>query len=109
LAALEVVKAYMVYNRSPLTHVDRGRALREAMLTALNELKPAGKRGLGKEWHPYIILYDEYVEGRKTTEIMSELFISEQTFYRTRRESIAAVAKVLMEMEARVKNDDISK
>ncbi len=108
LAGLGIVDSYMVHNGSPVTYLDKGRALREAILTALNELKPAGERSVVKEWHPYIILYDEYVEGKKTAEIMSELFMSEGTVYRARRESIEAVARVLMEMEVEAREGNSS-
>src|SRR4029079_12175181 len=109
LAQLRVVQAHVAQKRdnTPVTFLDRGKALGETLTEALNELRPASTLPKGiqvppREWHLYIILHDSYVEGETNRDIMSKLYISEGTFNRTRRRALRAVAKSLAEMEANV-------
>jgi hypothetical protein len=53
-----------------------------------------------REWHPYLILHGAYLEDRLNRDIMSQLYISEGTFNRTRRSAIRSVRRMLQEMEA---------
>jgi hypothetical protein len=75
--------------------------LHAVLVTAINKLRPSGKMPSPptREWHPFIILHDCYVEGKLNRDVMSELYISEGTFNRTRRRAIRSVAKALGEME----------
>lgn len=107
LAQLRVVQAHVAQKRdgTPVTFLDRGKALGETLTEALNELRPATTLPKGlqvppREWHLFIILHDSYVEGETNRDIMSKLYISEGTFNRTRRRALRAVAKSLSEMEA---------
>jgi hypothetical protein len=52
-----------------------------------------------REWYPYVILYDAYVNGKQNRDVMSRLYISEGTFNRTRRAAISSLARALVEME----------
>lgn len=90
-----------------LTFVDRGKALSETLIQALNALRPdiplpKGTQVLPREWHLYTILHDSYVQGDPNRDIMGKLYISEGTFNRTRRRALRAVAKALAEMEETV-------
>lgn len=107
LAQLRVVQAHVTQKRdgTPITFLDRGKALSETLTEALNELRPEGQLPKGlqvppREWHLYIILHDSYVQGETNRDTMSKLYISEGTFNRTRRRALRAVAKSLAEMEA---------
>ncbi len=87
------------------THVDRGRAVSEALYEAVQLLKPSPEDVPSpppRTCYPYLILWDAYVEGRPNLEIMSRLYISEGTFNRTRKAAIGSVARILAEMEIRV-------
>lgn len=109
LAQLRVVQLHMAQKKdgSPITFLDRGKALGETLTEAVDELRPdtplpKGVQVPPREWHLYIILHDSYVEGETNREIMAKLYISEGTFNRTRRRALRAVAKSLAEMEANV-------
>ena len=82
------------------THLVRGRALREKLLAQLDLLRPPGKRPaepLPREWHPFAVVHDAYVENVPNREIMARLYISEGTFNRTRRNAIRAIARSIVE------------
>jgi hypothetical protein len=53
-----------------------------------------------REWHAFIILHGAYFENKLNRDIMSQLYISEGTFNRTRRAALRTVSRVLAEMEA---------
>jgi hypothetical protein len=59
------------------------------------------KRGAipGREWHPYLILHQAYVQEEHNYTIMNWLQISEGTFNRTRRRALQIVAKTVAELE----------
>jgi hypothetical protein len=82
----------------------RGKALHHVMLRALDHLKPDGKEPSrqeipAREWHPFIILRDSYVNDEPNRNIMARLYIGEGTFNRTRRRALRSVAQALQEME----------
>jgi hypothetical protein len=84
------------------THIERGKAVREALLRAIDSLRPAGPRPGGtqsvpREWHAYMILHDAYVEDVPNRDIMIKLYVSEGTFNRQRRKALHAVARALLE------------
>ncbi|MEK7384755.1 MAG: hypothetical protein AAB262_15930, partial [Elusimicrobiota bacterium] len=67
------------------THIERGKAVREHLIQAIETLRPAGQRPSGilpREWHGYAILHDAYVEDVPNREVMARLYISESTFNR---------------------------
>jgi hypothetical protein len=85
------------------THLDRGKLVYQTILEALEKLRPPGDLPRGpipRQWYPYLILYNAYLENKPNNEIMSRLYISEGTFNRTRRAAIRSLARVLSEMEA---------
>ena len=105
LAQLQVV-ALSLEGREEgfVTHLDRGRALSEVLVQALNKLRPEREdldryEVPSREWYPFLVLHDAYVEGKLNRDIMSWLYISEGTFNRTRRRALRGVSKALQEME----------
>lgn len=91
------------YDSEVATHVDRGKAVNLTITEAVEKLRPPGqepKEPFPREWYPYMILHGAYFEDRLNRDIMSQLYISEGTFNRTRRSAIRSVARVLTEMEA---------
>jgi hypothetical protein len=82
------------------THIERGKAVRDNLLQAIESLRPDRTRPTGippREWHSYIILHDAYVEDVPNRDIMSQLYVSEGTFHRQRRKALRAVARSLVE------------
>lgn len=85
------------------THIDQGKALNHIIAAAIDKLRPEGEipaEPLPREWYPYTILHGAYLEDRLNRDIMSQLYISEGTFNRTRRSAIRSVRRMLEEMEA---------
>lgn len=85
-----------------VTTLDRGKAVHEVLLEAINKLRPdteISRDPPPREWYPYLILRDAYLEEKSNRDIMLRLYISEGTFNRTRRAAIRSVARTLGEME----------
>ena len=105
LAQLQVVDWHLRGSDAEfLTHLDRGKALSEVLVRALNKLKPDGPEPErhavpAREWHQFTILHDAYVLGELNRDIMARLYVGEGTFNRTRRRALRGVAKALQEME----------
>jgi hypothetical protein len=100
LSELKLVDARLP--QGAITHLDRGKIVHEVMLEAMEKLRPSNGTSQNpppREWYPYLILRDAYVEERPNREIMLRLFISEGTFNRTRRSAIRSLARALGEME----------
>jgi len=86
-----------------VTHIDQGKALNTTISMAVEKFKPAEQlpgEPVPREWHPYLILHGAYLEDRLNRDIMSQLYISEGTFNRTRRSAIRSVTRMLKELEA---------
>jgi hypothetical protein len=104
-AQLQVVNWRLADHRDGfVTHIDRGKALNEILLQAINKLRPEGKEPPPhqippREWHQFIVLHDAYHLDEPNRNIMSRLYISEGTFARTRRRALRGVARALQEME----------
>jgi hypothetical protein len=87
------------------THLDRGKLVYQTILEALENLRPPGdlpREPIPRQWYPYLILRNAYLENKPNNEIMSRLYISEGTFNRTRRSAIRSLARVLSEMEGAI-------
>jgi hypothetical protein len=86
-----------------VTTLDRGKTVHEVLLEAVNKLRPGTEishNPPSREWYPYLILRDAYLEEIPNRDIMLKLYISEGTFNRTRRVAVRSVARTLEEMEA---------
>ena len=84
------------------TFLDRGKAVYGVLAEAIEKLRPEGRPPGDpppREWYPYLILRDAYLEDVPNRDIMARLYISEGTFNRTRRAALQAVARSLEEME----------
>ena len=88
---------------SDVTHIDQGKAVHAVVTEAVEKLRPDGEPASEpppREWYPYLILNLAYLEDCPNRDIMSQLYISEGTFNRTRRSGIRSVTRMLKEMEA---------
>ncbi len=103
LAYLNIVQPAIVHNHTPLTHVDRGRALSKVLQTAIDELKPDSEpASVGHETRFYAILCQAYREGKENAEIALNLSVSERTFYRDRKRALHSLMQIVWEMETAV-------
>jgi hypothetical protein len=105
LADLALVNSRLPYGS--VTHLERGKMVNQVTLEALNKFNP-GKPILGdpppREWYPYLILKNAYIDGISNRDIMMRLYISEGTFNRIRRSAIRSVARALGEMETELRS-----
>lgn len=100
LSDLDLVNARLP--QEGITHLDRGKIVHEVVLEALEKLCPNSAmptNPIPREWYPYLILRDAYLEDIPNRDIMLRLYISEGTFNRTRRSAIRSLARALGEME----------
>jgi hypothetical protein len=100
LASLQVIAQRLP--PTAMTHLDRGKALKETLTEVLNKLRPTDTlepKQPTREWYPFLILRDAYLVGVPNKEIMARYDLSEGTFNRTRRKATRAVAKVVAEIE----------
>jgi hypothetical protein len=100
LAGLKLVSTHLP--QDTVTHVDRGKGVFNILVEALEKLRPTEDepgRTPGREWYPYLILQRAYVDDIPNRDIMQQLYISEGTFNRTRRNALRAVTRALAEME----------
>jgi hypothetical protein len=100
---------YSELGRSPLvdlfgiqgdSHIERGKSVQQKLIETLESLRPVGDlpaEPLPREWYSYTILHDAYVEDRPSRVIMAKLYISEGTYYRTRRRALRGVSRALVE------------
>ena len=100
LADMQLVRKELAAGQK--THLERGKTVYAVIVEALEHLRPVGEvppEPPPREWYPYVILYDAYLDNVPNRDIMSKLYISEGTFNRTRRTAIRTLARELAEME----------
>jgi hypothetical protein len=100
LGELKLVRTRL--DQSQVTTLERGKAVQEVLLEAVEKLHPPGEIARNpppREWYPYLILRYAYLEEKPNRDIMLDLYISEGTFNRTRRAAVRSVARTLGEME----------
>lgn len=110
-------KLNLVQQRVPVsddgivTHIDLGKSLSSILVQAIDKLKPDNdptpQRILHRQWRPYVILHDSYVQGELNRDIMSKLYIGEGTFNRARRQAIRSIARTIKEFEQEAKRQKI--
>lgn len=101
LGELKLVRSRLV--QGEMTTLDRGKTVHDVLLEAINKLRPGtavSRDPPPREWYPYLILRDAYLEEKSNRDIMVQLYISEGTFNRTRRAAVRSIARTLGEMEA---------
>jgi hypothetical protein len=109
LAQLRVVEQRLrARSESALTFIERGKVVNEIIVQTLDSLRPAGvapkkEQTPSREWHPFIILHDSYVEDEPNRDIMLRLALGEGTFNRARRRALYGLAKSLAEIEQKTR------
>jgi hypothetical protein len=107
LANLKQVAALM--DGATNTYLDLGKAVYQVLSGAVEKLRPKSalpSEPIPREWFPYLILHDAYIEGLPNRDITSKLYISEGTFHRTRRSAIRSVTRVISELETAQREPD---
>lgn len=84
-------------------------ALRSILRTAIEHNKPAGEPKLNGEWMLYNLLELKFLQGRKVREVARRLAMSEADLYRKQRVAIESVARSLLEMETRAREQQNGK
>jgi len=80
------------------------KALRSVLYQALEAIKPEGERSMTKvEWTLYNILDLKFLQGLRAREVAARLAMSESDLYRKQRVAIEEVAKVIADMERKVR------
>ena len=100
LAELGIVRRRLAGEKQ--TYVERGKVVQNMVLEALERMRPNPEfpsEPYPREWYPYVILHDAYVDEIQNRDIMNKLYISEGTFNRTRRTAITSLARTLAEMQ----------
>ena len=83
-------------------HIECGKQVQQKLVQILEKLRPVGKpptEPFPHEWHDYTILHEAYIEDIPAREIMARLYISEGTYYRTRRKALRGIARALLEAQ----------
>jgi hypothetical protein len=108
LARLRAVDSFLAAPKHGfVTHLDRGKALQELLVAAIDKLRPSGPAPSppGREWYAYRILHDCYVVGRLNRDVMAVLYVSEGTFNRARRRAVRAVTRAVAEIERQTQRE----
>jgi hypothetical protein len=88
------------------TPLEQARALRTAVVEAVERLRPADPNDPGAPAAlQYHILHEAYVLGRPNKQIMARRGISEGTFHRNRREAVGVLARELIGQEERLPSE----
>jgi hypothetical protein len=82
-------------------------ALRAILRQGIEQVRPEGDRRFTAEWILYNILEMKFLEGRKVREVAMRLAMSEADLYRKQRVAIEAVAKAIMGMEVRAREEAV--
>ena len=111
-----LLPAILAFNRAqangPVAHgelapLDNAQALREVLIAAIEQLKPAGgpTGAHGPEMLQHDILHLAYVERRPVAYILNRFSISEANYQRNRKEAVSALARHLQSQEALIRSD----
>lgn len=87
------------------TDVGRGLALRAVLNAAVDTLKPdPGMPDPGvRSWRPYVILSEQYLQGRSPNWVRAQMYVSKTTYHSEQRRALDLLVDVLQrwEMEQR--------
>jgi hypothetical protein len=104
LRGLQVVQRAVEENEG-----NPAQAMRSILRTAIEHNKPAGDPKLNGEWMLYNLLELKFLQGRKVREVAMRLAMSEADLYRKQRVAIESVARSLLEMETRAREQQNGK
>ena len=82
-------------------------AVRTVLRQAIEQVKPEGERRFTGEWILYNILEMKFMEGKKVREVARRLAMSDADLYRKQRVAIESVAKVILKMEQKAREEAV--
>lgn len=95
-AALQKLPLVDLLDKPHRTLEQNVRLLRTEILSAIEQLNPAGNLpSRAKERRPYMLLYGRYVQGMSTIELTEELGISVRQFRREHSRALNAIAELM--------------
>ena len=84
-----------------------GAALRQALLDAIENIKPAaGAAGSERIWRPYRIMELRYIEAMPPTEVQDQLGIAKTQYYLQHEDALAAVTEAFASANLGAQADD---
>jgi hypothetical protein len=105
LTAVEQRARELVPEKSPVTDIDRGRALWDLLREAIDRLRPTDSEPEPTPaWRLYAIVEGVYVQGKSVKAMTAELDISPRTFHRERRAAVQALATVIWQTERQLRS-----
>lgn len=78
---------------------NRSNALRAALKTAIERLRPEGERKFTSDWILYNILDLKFVQGEKVRDVARKLSVSEADLYRKQRVALENITQIIIEIE----------
>jgi tetratricopeptide (TPR) repeat protein len=107
LAQLNIVEARRRAANYPDTLEDRGRALRDVLRDAINTFPhhtqssgdEAGFEYLDKDWRPYMILTERFIQGRNHDYVAAQLGIARRTYFEEQSNALDTLADILRQRE----------
>lgn len=104
LASLGLVREKQRQTKYPDGVAGRGLALKEVLLEAIELLKPENSppNFQDREWYEYLILHEQYINGRKQTFVMDQFPLPQRTYYHYRSRAFNTILNILQENEIRL-------
>jgi hypothetical protein len=100
LNSSRLIELQTVQNRLAENENNTSKAIRDALLQAIESLRPDGDRDYrSQEWLFYNILTLRFIDSKKARDTARRLFIGEATLYRKQNAAIEAVVDALLSME----------
>ncbi len=75
------------------------------MKEAIEKIRPEGTRRFTLDWVLYNILEMKFLKGQKVRDVAMRLAMSEANLYRKQKVAIEVVAKTILEMEKRAREN----
>jgi hypothetical protein len=99
LASIERKAQELAEEGRPVTDEERGKAFWALIRQAIERLRPEDLEPnyLIPQWHPYLILYEEYILGTDNRLIADKLHISEREMLRRRQRAVERVVRQLFQ------------
>lgn len=101
LARLQIVRNRRLIAGYRETTIGFGLALREVLQDAIDELKPAGGEPdyLKKRWRPFLILSEQFIQGRSPDYVCEQLGIARSTYNHEQAQAFEMLTDILGQRE----------
>lgn len=101
LADLQIVETRRMEVAHQPSSTGYGLALREVLRAAITHLRPknGAEDPYAKNWRPYLILSQEYIDGRSPDYLADQLGVARSTYNHSQAEALDKLSGILMEWE----------